>query len=154
MPLLILLALAVPVAAKDKKVQSPPPLPASVDGLPIGVIPKQQLPARGCAAYLWSTTPSHALIAMAVADPATIRLSLDRAPRDLAMTAQQGVGGYGFAQSATYQGGDTTVVLDMAIASRADLPGGASVPEATLRVDRAGKDSIVVPVAGLIGCAG
>lgn len=153
---MILLALAAPAMAKDKKAQpasTPTPLPASVDGLPIGAIAKQELPARGCAAYLWTTTPSHALVAMAVADPSTIRLSVDGAPRDFAMTAQNGTSGYGFSQTITYQGGDVTAVLDMTIATRADMPGGASVPEATLRVDRPGKDSIVVPVAGLIGCA-
>jgi hypothetical protein len=33
------------------------------------------------------------------------------------------------------------------------LKDGAAVPEATLRIDRTGQDSVVVPVAGLVGCA-
>ena len=44
-------------------------------------------------------------------------------------------------------------VLDMAVETRADLTGGAVVPAATLRVERPGRDAVVVPVAGLIGCA-
>jgi hypothetical protein len=154
MILMMLVLVGVPAAARDKTPPPPPrPLPASVDGLPIGPIPKQELPARGCAAFLWTTTPSHAMIAMAVADPAAIRLGIDGAPRDFVMTAQNGVSGYGFSQTMTYQGGDVTAVLEMTISARADLAAGASVPEATLRVDRPGRDSIVVPVAGLIGCA-
>ena len=49
MTLMILALLAVPGAAKDKKPEPAPaavPLPASVEGLPIGAIPKQQLPAK------------------------------------------------------------------------------------------------------------
>ena len=36
---------------------------------------------------------------------------------------------------------------------RKDLAQGAVVPAATLRLDRPGKDSVVLPVAGIIGCA-
>lgn len=155
MILTALLLVAAPAMAKDDKAKpAPVPVPSSIDGLPIGAIPKQELPAKGCAAYLWTMTPSHGLAAMAVADPATIRLNIDGTIRDFARTAQVGAGGYGFAQTATYQGGDVTAVLEMTIASRADLPGGASVPSATLRIDRTGKDSIVLPLGGLIGCAG
>ncbi len=95
--------LAAPAAAKDKKPEPAPaaPLPASVDGLPIGAIPKQQLPAKGCAAFLWSLTPSHALIAMAGADPATIRLSIGGGQKDFAMTAQNGGGTLGFSRTTT-----------------------------------------------------
>jgi hypothetical protein len=156
MTLMIVALLAVPAAAKDKKPEPAPaavPLPASVDGLPIGAIPKQQLPAKGCAAFLWSTTPSHALIAMANADPATIRLSIGGGQKDFAMTAQNGGGTLGFSQTTTYQGGDLTATLDISIATKTDLTNGASIPEGTLQLDQAGKDSVVIPVAGLIGCS-
>lgn len=150
----LMLALAL-AAAKDKPKPPPAPAPvvASVDGLPIGSLSKQDLPATGCAAYLWTLTPSHALVAMATADPATVRLTLDGVTADYAKSAADGAGGYGFANTTEYKGGDVTATLDMAIVTRPDLAGGAAVPEATLRVERPGRDALVLPVAGLIGCA-
>ena len=156
---LTLLLAAAPAIAKDKdkKLQTPPPAPEtimpSVDGLPIGSIAKQALPDRGCAAYLWSKTPSMALVAMATADPAAIRLTIDGKTQDFARTAQNGLGGLGFSQTSEYQGGDVTATLDMTITTGADLANGGKVTEATLRIDRPGKDSVIVPVGGLIGCA-
>lgn len=131
--------------------QTPPP--AAIDGLPIGAIPTQALPAKGCAAFLWTATGTRALVAMAGADPAQLRLSVGGTLTDLPRTEEHDPGGYGFAGTTQYQAGDVTAVLTMSIATRGDLKDGASVPEATLRIDRTGQDSIVVPVAGLIGCA-
>jgi len=152
---LALLTLAAPALAKDKKPPAPQPAPivASVDGLPIGAIPQQQLPIKGCAAFLWTRGPSHALVAMASADPALIRLTIDGKVQDFAMSAQNGVGGYGFSATTEYRGADLTATLAMTIASAADLASGARIPDATLRIDRPGRDSIVLPVGGLIGCA-
>ena len=150
---LALIVLALPASAKDKKPAPPPPVIASVDGLPIGAVPKQDLPAQGCAAYLWTRGPSQAMIAMAVADPAMIRLTIDGKVQDFAMTAQNGTGGYGFSRTTEYRGGDVTATLDMTIASDAALTGGARVGDATLRIERPGRDALVVPAGGLIGCA-
>ena len=86
MLLLALLLLAGPAMAKDKTPPPAAPIVASVDGLPIGALPKQDLPAKGCAAYLWTRGPSQALIAMAVADPATIRLTIDGKVQDFALS--------------------------------------------------------------------
>ena len=56
MKALLLLAPLV-IAAAPQAAPVPPAQPlASVDGLPIGAIPKQDLPARGCAAYLWTAS--------------------------------------------------------------------------------------------------
>lgn len=131
--------------------QTPPP--AAIDGLPIGAIPTQALPTKGCAAFLWTASGTRALVAMAGADPAQLRLSVGGTLTDLPRTEEHEPGGYGFAGTTQYQAGDVTAVLTMSIATRGDLKDGASVPEATLRIDRTGQDSIVVPVAGLIGCA-
>jgi hypothetical protein len=127
--------------------------PATIDGLPLAVLPKQDLPAKGCAAFLWSASGTRALIAMATADPAQLRLSIGGAVTDLARDQQQGTGGFGFADTADYKSGDTSATLDMTIVARGDLKDGASVPEGTLRLDRTGQDSVVLPVVGLIGCA-
>jgi len=151
--LMLIVLAATPVMARDKKSAPPPPVVASVDGLPIGAIPQQDLPARGCAAYLWTRGPSQALIAMAVAEPATIRLTIDGKVQDFVLSAQNGVGGYGFSRTNEYKGSDVTATLDMTIASATSLQGGARIDEATLRIERPGRDAIVVPAGGLIGCA-
>lgn len=155
----LLLLVATPAIAKDqKKPQTPPPaapeaIMPSVDGLPIGSIAKQQMPAKGCAAFLWSKTPSMALVAMVTADPAAIRLTIDGRTQDFARSAQNGLGGLGFPANSEYQGGDVTATLDMTITTGGDIANGAKVSDATLRIDRPGKDSVIVPVGGLIGCA-
>ena len=149
---LALIVLAPPALAKEKNPAPPPLVVASVDGLPIGAVPKQDLPARGCAAYLWTRGPSQAMIAMAVADPATIRLTIDGRVQDFAMTAQNGMGGYGFSHTTEYRGGDVTATLDMTISNETSMTGGARIGDATLRVERPGRDALVVPAGGLIGC--
>jgi hypothetical protein len=118
----------------------------------LGPIGRQALPARGCAAYLWDTAPKRTLVAMATADPAQLRLQLDGRMVDVARGGQQGQAGFGFAGVTEYRGVDITAVLDMAVQTRPDLTGGAVVPAATLRIERPGRDVLIAPVAGLIGC--
>jgi hypothetical protein len=149
LPLAALL-LVSPASARD---DPPKPLLTSIDGLPFGQLPKQQLPVTGCAAYLWSNSVTQALVAMASADPAQIRLSLDGAIADYPRVAQHGVGALGFAGITTYQAGTVKVTLDMTIASEDDLAQGAAVPHGTLTLERTGQDTVVLPVGGLIGCA-
>lgn len=126
---------------------------ASVDGLPVGALAKQALPARGCAAYLFSTGATRTLIGMASADPASFRMVLDGATADYARVSQDGAGQFGFGRTMQYRLGDVTATLDMAITTRGDITQGGVVSDATLRIDRTGRDSLVLPVAGLIGCA-
>ena len=127
------------------------PAPA-VTGLPLGAIGKQALPAKGCAAYLWSAGAINALVAMAVADPAQLRLAIDGKVADYARTSQTGDGGFGFAAVSEYRGGDVTATLDMTVVPRPNLSNGAAVTGGTLRTDRPGKDSLILPIAGLVGC--
>ncbi|QNQ10753.1 hypothetical protein [Sphingomonas alpina] len=153
MIVIALLALLVAgTADKQPKQAPPPPPPVSVDGLPIGGLPQQVLPATGCAAFLWSVGQTRAMVAMASAEPASVRLSIDGQQIDVPRTAQQGAGGFGFSSVTEYEGSGVKAVLDMTIATRGDLKDGATVPEATLRIERSGKDSIILPVMGLIGC--
>lgn len=139
----LLLALAV----------DPPKPPAAVDGLPIGGLARQAMPTQGCAAYLFSAGKTRALVAVANASPGTLRLALDGSPTDYARGTQSGSAGYGFATTTEYRGGDVSATLDLTIQTRKDLTQGAVVERGTLRIDRPGKDTIVLPVAGLIGCA-
>jgi hypothetical protein len=41
----------------------------------------------------------------------------------------------------------------MKIETRESISGGAVVTEGLLQLDRAGQDTVVIPVGGLIGCA-
>jgi len=119
---------------------------------PLGAIGTQKLPAKGCGAYLWSMDAGRQLVAMATADPAQIRLAIDGKASDYAMTTQSPAIGFGFGGVTHYRGGDVTATLDMAVAVRADISAGATVTSATLRIDRPGRDTVVIPVGGLIGC--
>lgn len=128
-------------------------LQAATTAVPLpDALPRQELPARGCAAFLWSREDRQ-LIAMATADPAGLRVSIGGKVQDLARVAQAGIGGFGFAGTTRYAAGTTSATLDLTIAARADLTQGAAVPDATLTIAREGVDTLVLPVAGLIGCA-
>lgn len=118
---------------------------------PLGPIGQQSLPAKGCAAYLWNSADRQ-MVAMAVADPAMIRLSVDGRSIDLARSAQEGTVALGFGTTITYAGAGITARLAMTLVPRENLTAGAQVSDGSLQVDRTGRDTIVVPVAGLVGC--
>ncbi len=156
-PLLALIALAAgPALARKKQAPlpapTPTPLPASIDGLPIGELPKQELAPGACAAFLWAQTPSHALIAMLSANPALIRYAPGGVVTDLARTSAEGDARYGLMPQSSYAGGDTTVSADLTIVERADIQNGAAITSGTLSIGKAGGDTVVVPIVGLIGC--
>jgi hypothetical protein len=116
-----------------------------------GTLPVQALPAKGCAAYLWSVADRR-LVAMAGADPAQLRLVIDGKAIDVARSGERGTGDYGFAGTTDYARAEVSATLDMTVARRADITAGAAVPSGVLTIVRPGQDSVVVPVAGLIGC--
>lgn len=118
----------------------------------LSAIGKQSLPPNGCAAYLWNTDEPRQLIAMATAEPGTLRVSLDGKTLDLPRTAAEGAAARGLAAVSRYAAGDVTASLELSAIERPDLRDGALAPEAMLIVERTGKDTIVMPVAGLIGC--
>lgn len=125
---------------------------AGVDGTALGTLPQQSLPERGCAAYLWSASGEHRLVALAGSDPASLRLVIDGKPTDLAREAGDGPVSFGFNATTRYRAGDASATLDAAVQTRTDLVGGAAI-SATLRLDRPGRDGIAMPVGGLIACA-
>jgi hypothetical protein len=133
--------------------EAPKPLPRSVDGLPIGAIPKQELPQTGCAAFFWTATQTRTLIAMASSDPARIRIAPDGKLVDLVRVRQSGPGDFGFLAQTAYAGGALSVTIEMAIARRGDLTQGGVVEGGTITIAREGGDSLIVPVVGIIGCA-
>lgn len=162
--LLALLMTTAPAVAQDVALPKSPsapsaapqiiePLVSSVDGLPIAALPAQRLPAKGCAAFLWTRTPSMALVAMASTDPASLRLTIDGKVVDLPISAQNGIGGLGYSQITEYRDRGTTATLQIVVKTDASTPKSGSISDATLRIDRAGRPSVVIPVAGAIGCA-
>ena len=127
-----------------------PAVPAAPSVL--GPIGQQRLPAKGCAAYLWNPADRQ-LVAMAVADPATLRLSIGGKTIDLVRSGGgEGPGRLGFAEAIDYRGGDLSVRLAMEIVQQDGLTAGARVPSGSMQIERPGQDAIAVPVAGLIGC--
>ncbi len=128
-------------------------LSTGVDGTSVGVLSQQELPASGCAAYLWSAGATHALVAMASASPARLRVALDGKQLDLPRESEEGAGALGFAAVTRYRLGEVAATLDLTVETSAALAGGARVPAATLRVEVPGRDGVAMPVAGLIGCA-
>lgn len=152
LPLLSLL-LVQQAAARPVPLAAGVPSAASVDGLPIGAIPPQTLPARGCALFLWSAAGSRALIAMATAAPGSLRLSVGGVVTDLPQRAAHDDAGFGFGHSTTYHDGRITAVVDLTITVRDAMTEGAAVPQATLTIEQDGADGVVVPVAGVIGCS-
>ncbi|MEH3047086.1 hypothetical protein [Sphingomonas adhaesiva] len=128
--------------------------PASIDGLPLGALPQQALPTKGCAAYLFTTGETRVLAAMVTADPGSLRIALDGTIADYPRVdgASGRAATLGFTPDARFAAGDVSATLDMRVEQRATLGQGAAVPTATLRIDRTGRDTIVVPMAGLVGC--
>jgi len=126
------------------------PLVTSTDGYPLGALADGRVAMKGCTALLWLRTPSKALIATAMTDPATIRLAIDGKPATLAISAQNGIGASGFSQTTEYKSGGVTATLDLALKKG---PGGVSVGDSTLRIERADKPAVTVPIDGMISCA-
>jgi len=121
----------------------------------LGPIGQQALPASGCAAYLWSLAGDRTLVAMASATPARIRVAVDGSPpADLAWASGEGMPALGLAPVSTYKAADVTVTLALTITTRPDLKAGAVVSQGTLTVERPNRDTLVLPVGGLVGCAG
>ena len=151
LPALVSLLLAAAPQASPAPAESAPM--RSIDGLPLGALPKQDLPKQGCAAYLWTASGTRALVAMANADPARLRLSLAGTIVDLERSGQFGAGNFGLSETTTYGGGGTSAKLTLRVETRSSITGGGVVPDGILQLDRTGQDSVVIPVAGLIGCA-
>ena len=126
---------------------------ATIEGTPLGVLDRQALPAKGCAAYLFTADGTRRFVAMAGAEDGRLRLVVDGATLDAARADQSGASGYGFAATTKYRAAGVTATLELTTESRGDLTAGATVPQATLRIDREEKDGIAVPLVGLIGCA-
>ena len=116
----------------------------------LGTLPKQSLPDKGCAAYLWAVQDQRFV---AMVEPGRLRIMLDGKSTDLAAAEAGGGGTLGLASTTRYAGAGVTATLDMTITQRETLQDGAIVSDASIRLTRGDQDEIVVPVGGLVGCA-
>lgn len=123
---------------------------ASIDGLPIGALPRQALPEKGCAAYLFTGGTTRAFAAMVA--PESLRLAIEGKVIDLPRTTQDGPVAHGLSRDTEYRSGDVAATLSLTIVDRPDLTQGAAVESALLTLERAGRDVVAVPLAGLVGC--
>ena len=150
--MMLALVLALQAATPSTSPSPAPNAGPNPGASPLSAIGQQKLPARGCAAYLWTLDVNRQMVAMASADPAQIRLAIDGKVLDFARATQSDPIGFGFGGITQYRRDDVTATLDLAISTRADITAGATVTAATLRIDRPSRDTVVVPVGGLIGC--
>ncbi len=118
----------------------------------LGTLAPQQLPKTGCAAFLWNVS-TRELVAVAGAMPASLRVQLDGKPIDLTRTAATGETVLGLPASTTFANGGFGATLELNVVPDPALVGGARVPSGLLTIERAGQDQLLVPIAGLIGCA-
>lgn len=116
----------------------------------LGALGAQALPKGGCAAYLWSIPEPRTLVAMAA--PSSLRLTIDGKSLDLSRTDASGPIVRGLAATTRYAAGPVSATVTMTVLERPDIAGGALVSDATLTVEPAGADAVVVPVGGLVGC--
>ncbi len=116
----------------------------------LGALPRQTLPERGCAAYLWAVQDQRFV---AMVEPGRLRIMLDGKPTDLAAAEAGGGATLGLASTTRYAGAGVTATLDMTITQRETLQDGAIVSDASIRLTRGNQDEIIVPVGGLVGCA-
>lgn len=119
----------------------------------LGAIGRQALPATGCAAYLWSAGERHVFVAMASAEPARLRLNIDGRTVDLARAEAGPAVSFGLPATAHYRAEGIDAGLDLTIATDPSLTQGGTVPGGTVTLTRPGRDAVVTPVAGLVGCA-
>ena len=139
---MMLLSIVALAQAAVQAVPAAPPL--------LGALPKQSLPERGCAAYLWAVQDQRF---GAMVEPGRLRIMLDGKSTDLAAAEAGGGGTLGLASTTRYAGAGVTATLDMTITQRETLQDGAIVSDASIRLTRGDQDEIVVPVGGLVGCA-
>ena len=119
----------------------------------LGAIGPQALPPTGCAAFLWSREATPRLVAMVGAEPGTLRLLLDGRAVQLPRTGADGTVVRGVAAVSHYSANGVGATVTLSALERPDLTDGALVGDATLTVEQAGQDTLIVPVGGMIGCA-
>ncbi len=121
---------------------------AAADPLPLAELPPQKLPRGACALVLWDKS-SRRRVAMALQQPAALRIVRDGAVLDLPASAAEGLAIAGFAPVAAFAGSGLSIRWQLTIEG---IAGGGIVRDGSLALTLADGTDIVTPVAGLIGC--
>ncbi len=116
-------------------------LAQSAAALPLGELPQQKLVPGQCVIFLWTRSEPPRRIAMADETARTLRIVYAGKPLDLAATGPF-----------SYANAQVDIRLDLDIQERDGMTDGAIINQGALRLDRAGKDSLVVPVGGIRAC--
>ena len=107
----------------------------------LGELPQQTLQPGRCVMVLWTRTEPPRRVAMADETARTLRIVQAGKPVDLAATGE-----------ASYAGGGLTITLDLDMSQRGGVTDGAIIEQGAMRVEAAGRDSVVVPVGGIRAC--
>lgn len=152
-------ALALPAAAQERggrrPAATPPAAPQTAPPGPIGPLaelPPQTLAPGQCALFLWERAPSARRLAMLSAAPPFARVMTATGLRDLAQTGGAGEPRFGLTPEASYADGALSLSVDLRFEEAQGLVGGALARDGALSVATAGGETVVIPVAGILGC--
>lgn len=130
--------------------QPAPARPAT--GLPLGEARAVQLQSGQCALALWTLDAPATRLAIAVSQPAALRVNIDGRTLDLARSDYQGDPVFGHYPRQSWAGDGIVVTLRTGFSTREGMVGGAVTQDATLSYRGAGGEEVVIPVAGLVAC--
>lgn len=109
--------------------------------LDLAELPQQTLEPGRCVTFLWTRTEPPRRVAMADETARTLRIVQGGKPVDLPATGE-----------ASYGGAALSITLDLDISQRGGVTDGAIIEQGAMRVEAAGRDSVVVPVGGIRAC--
>lgn len=130
----------------------PPPESPTPPARGLGVLPPQGAPRAGCALYLYHEAQGRRLVLSADSSDGAARIMLDGTVITLPLLSFDGIPQSGFSDRMRFGAGDVAVTVELAPDARTAMQGGAAIDGGSLRLDRAGADSVALPVQGVIAC--
>lgn len=130
-----------------------PPVPArTAGGLPLGEAPAVRLQSGQCALALWTLGAPATRIAIAVSQPASLRVNVNGRGLDLARSDYDGDPVFGHYPRQTWAGDGVLLTLRTGFSTREGMVGGAVTQDATLGYRGPDGEEMVIPVSGLVAC--
>ncbi|QMW21738.1 hypothetical protein [Sandaracinobacteroides saxicola] len=120
--------------------------------LTLSDVPPMRLEPGRCLLAIWTRGETVRRIALLEDEPARLTLVLDGKRRVLPRLSSDGEQVSGFVPRASYGDAAVTVVLDLALETRAGLADGAVANAGSLRLQPASGDALVLPVGAIAGC--
>lgn len=108
--------------------------------MPLDELPTQKLEPNRCVTFLWTRMQPPVRVAMIDEKTRTLRIRRDKV-MDLAESAD-----------GAFSAGDLRISLDLDYRDQPGLTDGQLVDQGAMRIEQAGKDALVLPVAGLRAC--